>query len=443
MFATLTTRLTRVLDGLRGRGRLSESDVDAALREVRMALIEADVALPVVKDFIERVRDKATGVEVLRSLTPGQAVVGIVHRELVATLGTPPKFDLRARPPAVVLLAGLQGVGKTTTAAKLARWIRDQLGRRVMLASTDVVRAAAVDQLRTLALQVDVPFAEHVGAESARARAASALEAARNHAIEVLVVDTAGRTAVDTAMMDEVAALHADLEPAATLFVVDAMTGQEAARTARVFHERLPLTGVVLTKTDGDARGGAALSVRAVTGAPLLFLGTGEKDSALEVFDPERVAKRMLGMGDVVGLVEAAQAVEADPGDAQRLARKLQSGHGFGLADFREQLRQMQRMGGLGALVGHLPSNMVRGPLPADSDRMFRRMGGIVDSMTPMERRRPELIKAARKRRIAAGSGTTVPEVNRLLKQFTEAQTMMKRLGGKGGGAGRRSKRRR
>lgn len=442
MFANLTTRLTRVLDGLRGRGRLTEADVDAALREVRMALLEADVALPVVKDFIERVRGQATGVEVLRSLTPGQAVVGVVHRELVATLGTPPKFDLRARPPAVVLLAGLQGAGKTTTAAKLARWIRDQLGRRVMLASTDVVRAAAVEQLQTLAQQVGVSFAENTGAQTAGARAASALNAARDQAIEVLVVDTAGRTAVDDGMMNEIAALHSYLEPAATLFVVDAMTGQEAARTARVFHERLPLTGVILTKTDGDARGGAALSVRAVTGAPLLFLGTGEKDSALEVFDPERVARRMLGMGDVVGLVEAAQEAEVDAGDAQRLARKLQSGQGFGLAEFRDQLRQMQRMGGLGALVGHLPANMLRGPLPADGDRMFRRMGGIVDSMTPMERRRPDLIKAARKRRIAAGSGTTVPEVNRLLKQFTEAQTMMKRLGGKGG-AGRRSKRRR
>ncbi len=434
MFETLTTRLTRVFDGLRGRGRLTEDDVNAALREVRMALLEADVALPVVKDFIERVRGQATGADVLKSLTPGQVVIGIVHRELVVTLGEVPAFELRARPPAVVLLAGLQGAGKTTTAAKLAKWIVDTMGKRVMLSSTDVYRPAAIQQLEKLAAEIDVPFSVNAAGSTAMARAEAALVDARNHAIEVLIVDTAGRQSVDEAMMEEIAGLHARLEPAATLFVVDAMTGQDAARTAQAFHQRLPLTGVVLTKADGDARGGAALSVRAVTGAPLLFLGTGERVGGLERFDPERVARRMLGMGDIVGLVEAAQRADVDQDEARRLAERVKSGTGFTLKDFRDQMRQMEKMGGMGALMEHLPAQMGKtAKLPADGDRSMRRLGGIIDSMTPTERRHPELIKASRKRRIAAGSGTTVPEVNRLLKQFADARTMMKRLG-KGGG---------
>ncbi|MEX0900247.1 MAG: signal recognition particle protein [Gammaproteobacteria bacterium] len=443
MFENLTSRLTRVFDGLRGRGRLTEDDVREALREVRMALLEADVALPVVKDFIERLRNHATGAEVMQSLTPGQAVIGIVHRELVATLGEAASFDLRARPPAVVLLAGLQGAGKTTTAAKLARWVRERQGRRVMLASTDTQRPAAIEQLRKLALEIDVPFADGASAEQSRRgaplprspleRAAQALDEAKRHSIEVLIVDTAGRTTIDDTLMDEVAAQYALLDPAATLFVVDAMTGQDAARTARAFHERIPLTGVVLTKTDGDARGGAALSVREVTGAPLLFLGTGERSSALEAFDPERLARRILGMGDVVGLVEAAQRAEVDHAESTKLAAKLKAGGGFTLADFRDQMRQMQKLGGMGALMEHLPAKLAgKAPGAADSDRMMRRLGGIIDSMTPEERRHPELIKASRKRRIAKGSGTTVPEVNRLLKQFTESRKMMKKLG-KGG----------
>ncbi|MCA1799315.1 MAG: signal recognition particle protein [Xanthomonadaceae bacterium] len=435
MFENLTNRLSRVLDGLRGRGRLTEDDVRGALREVRMALLEADVALPVVKDFIERVRARATGAEVLQSLTPGQAVVGIVHRELVAILGAPVPFELRARPPAVVLLAGLQGAGKTTSAAKLARWIRDTQKKRVMLASTDVYRPAAIQQLEKLAAEIDVPFSAPQGAESALARAAAALEDARNHSIEVLIVDTAGRLAVDEAMMDEVAALHQRLEPAATLFVVDAMTGQDAARTARAFHERLPLTGVVLTKADGDARGGAALSVREVTGAPLLFLGVGERTGALEAFDPERLARRILGMGDIVGLVEAAQSAEIDQGAAADLAQRLKAGDGFTLADFRAQMQQMQKLGGIGALKDALPAKLAGKADLAGGDRTLRRLGGIIDSMTPAERRHPELIKASRKRRIAAGSGTTVQEVNRLLKQFAESRKMMKKL--KGGGMAR------
>lgn len=434
MFETLTTRLTRVFDGLRGRGRLTADDVNAALREVRMALLEADVALPVVKDFIERVRERATGVEVLKSLTPGQVVIGIVHRELVATLGETPAFELRARPPAVVLLAGLQGAGKTTTAAKLAKWITDTMGKRVMLSSTDVYRPAAIQQLEKLASEIGVPFSVNVAGSTAMARAEAALVDARNHTIEVLIVDTAGRQSVDEAMMAEIAALHARLEPAATLFVVDAMTGQDAARTAHAFHQRLPLTGVVLTKADGDARGGAALSVRAVTGAPLLFLGTGERVAGLERFDPERVARRMLGMGDIVGLVEAAQRADIDQDDARRMAERVKTGAGFTLQDFREQMHQMEKMGGMGALMAHLPAQMGKvAKLPADGDRSMRRLGGIIDSMTPKERTHPDLIKASRKRRIAAGSGTTVPEVNRLLKQFADARTMMKRLG-KGGG---------
>ena len=444
MFENLSNRLTKVFDGLRGRGRLTDDDVREALREVRMALLEADVALPVVKDFVERLRERATGSEVLQSLTPGQAVVGLVHRELVRTLGEPASFELRARPPAVVLLAGLQGAGKTTTAGKLARWIRERQGRRVMLASTDTQRPAAIEQLAKLAEALGVPFAdtgrENVGAApsrrdplSATERALQALDDAKRHAIEVLIVDTAGRTTVDDGMMDEIAALHAGLSPAATLFVVDAMTGQTAARTARAFHERIPLTGVVLTKSDGDARGGAALSVREVTGAPLVFLGTGERSAALELFDPDRLARRILGMGDVVGLVEAAQQAEVDQAESAKLAAKLKAGGGFTLADFREQMRQMQKLGGMGALMEHLPAKLTgKAPAAKDGDRTLRRLGGIIDSMTPDERQHPDLIKASRKRRIAAGSGTSVPEVNRLLKQFAESRKMMKKLG-KGG----------
>jgi len=316
----------------------------------------------------------------------------------------------------------------------LAKWITDTMGKRVMLSSTDVYRPAAIQQLEKLASEISVPFSVNVAGSTAMARAEAALVDARNHTIEVLIVDTAGRQSVDEAMMAEIAALHARLEPAATLFVVDAMTGQDAARTAHAFHQRLPLTGVVLTKADGDARGGAALSVRAVTGAPLLFLGTGERVGGLERFDPERVARRMLGMGDIVGLVEAAQRADIDQDDARRMAERVKAGAGFTLQDFREQMHQMEKMGGMGALMAHLPAQMGKvAKLPADGDRSMRRLGGIIDSMTPKERTHPDLIKASRKRRIAAGSGTTVPEVNRLLRQFADARTMMKRLG-KGGG---------
>ncbi len=434
MFENLTDRLTRALDRMRGRGRLSAGDVDAALREIRMALLEADVALPVVKDLIERVRTAATGTEVLKSLTPGQAVIGIVHRELVATLGEPVPFEVRARPPAVVLLAGLQGAGKTTTAAKLARWLVEKRRKRVMLASVDVYRPAAIAQLRKLASEIEVPFADGDSGEVV-VRAAQALAAARDRSVEVLVVDTAGRTSVDEAMMDEIQALHRGLDPAATLFVVDAMVGQDAVKTARAFHERVPLTGVVLSKADGDARGGAALSVRAVTGAPLMFLGTGERVAALEVFDPDRLARRILGMGDVVGLVESAEAAAARP-DTGRTAARAASG-AFTLEDFRDQMRQMGALGGIGALMEHLPARLAgQAGAAAGGDRMLRHFGGIIDSMTPVERADPGLIKASRKRRIAAGSGTSVQEVNRLLKQFTDARTLMKRMG-KGGGLGK------
>jgi len=426
MLDTLTGRLSRVVKTLRGEARITESNVSDALREVRLALLDADVALPVVKDFIARVREQALGQEVLTSLTPGQAVVGIVHRELVSLMGEAGSgLDLAARPPAVILMAGLQGSGKTTSSGKLARLLIAER-RKVMLASADVYRPAAIEQLRLLAGQVGAAFHEAPAGASPVAIAQGALDDARRHYQDVLIVDTAGRLSVDAAMMDEIRALHAAVSPVETLFVVDAMQGQDAVNVARAFGEALPLTGVILTKLDGDARGGAALSVRAVTGAPIKFVGTGEKLAGLEPFHPERMASRVLGMGDVLSLIEEAQrSVDAD--EARRFAQKVRSGKGFDLEDFRQQIEQMKKMGGMSALLDKLPGELARAAQGAKvDDRAIARQEAIILSMTPAERARPEILKASRKRRIAAGAGVSVQQVNQLLNQFEAAQKMMK-----------------
>jgi signal recognition particle subunit SRP54 len=434
MFENLTGRLQTTLKRLRGEARLTEDNIAEALREVRMALLEADVALPVVKAFIEEVRAKAVGQEVLASLTPGQAVIKVVYDALVALMGEKnERLNLAVRPPAVVLMAGLQGSGKTTSTAKLARFLKERERKAVLLVSADVYRPAAIEQLQRLAAQVGVQFFPSQPDQNPVDIARAALAQARLRGIEVLIVDTAGRLHVDSAMMGEIRALHAALDPVETLFVVDSMTGQDAVNTAKVFNDTLPLTGVILTKADGDARGGAALSVRQVTGKPIKFLGVGEKTDALEPFHPDRLASRILGMGDVLSLVEQAQR-SVDQDKAEQLARKVAKGAGFDLADFREQLLQMEKMGGMAGLVDKLPG---MGKMP-DADQLqqgekqMRRLVAIINSMTPGERRKPEIIRGSRKRRIAAGSGTQVQDVNRLLKQFGEMQVMMKRLG-KGG----------
>ncbi|MFO1280993.1 MAG: signal recognition particle protein [Burkholderiales bacterium] len=432
MFDNLSARLARVVKTLRGEARLTEANIADALREVRLALLEADVALPVVKDFVARVKEKAVGEEVAGSLTPGQALIGVVHRELARLMGeAAAPLSLAVRPPAVVLLAGLQGAGKTTTAAKLARLLREQK-KKVLLVSADVYRPAAIDQLAALAQQVGVDCLPSAPSEAPVDIAKRAVDWARTHYHDVLIVDTAGRLAVDEAMMREIAALHAAVAPAETLFVVDAMQGQDAVNTAKAFREALPLTGVIVTKLDGDARGGAALSVRAVTGAPIKYAGVSEKIDGLEVFHPERMASRILGMGDVLSLVEQAQkTVDAD--EAKKLAKKVQSGKGFDLEDYRAQIAQMRKMGGLAGLVDKLPAELRAAAANAQVDeRRVGRLEGIINSMTPGERAKPELIKASRKRRIAAGAGVSVQEVNQLLNQFEQTQKMMKMMA-KGG----------
>ena len=434
MFDNLTGRLSRVVKTLRGEARLTESNIQAALREVRVALLEADVALPVVRAFIDRVREKAVGQEVIGSLTPGQALVGVVHRELVALMGERNEtLDLAAQPPAVVLLAGLQGAGKTTTAGKLARWLRSEQRKKVLLASCDVYRPAAIEQLKVLAAQVEAEFFTAPANADPVAIAQAALHHARTHYHDVLIVDTAGRLAIDDAMMQEIRALHAALNPVETLFVVDAMQGQDAVNVAKAFGDALPLTGVILTKLDGDARGGAALSVRHVTGKPVKFAGVGEKLTGLEAFHPDRMASRILGMGDVLSLIEDVQK-SVNQEDAEKLARKVKSGKGFDLEDFRQQMVQMRKMGGVSALMDKLPAQLVQvaQAAPQMEDRTIRRIEGIINAMTRLERARPELIKASRKRRIAAGAGVSVQEVNRLLNQFEQTQKMMKMVA-KGG----------
>ncbi len=434
MFDNLTDRLTGTIKRLRGQGRLSEDNIKDALREVRMALLEADVALPVVREFIDKVRERAVGQEVLQSLTPGQALVKIVNDELVALMGEAcDELQLNAQPPAVVLMAGLQGSGKTTSTAKLARWLKERRKKRVMVVSCDVYRPAAIEQLKTLAGEVGAEFFPSSTGQDPVSIATAALEQARKQHADVLIVDTAGRLHIDEQMMDEIQRIHQAVQPVETLFVVDSMTGQDAANTARAFHEALPLSGVILTKADGDARGGAALSIRAITGKPIKFLGMGEKTDALEPFHPDRVASRILGMGDILSLVEEVER-KVDKEKATRLAKKLHKGKRFDLADFHDQLEQMAGMGGLGGLIDKLPgmSQLPDNVRNQVNDKDMDRMLAIIRSMTPKERAFPDIIKGSRRRRIAAGSGTQVQDVNRLLKQFTQMQKMMKKMS-KGG----------
>ena len=432
MFDSLTQRLSRTLENLRGRGRITEENVGETLREARIALLEADVALPVVKSFIEGVKAKALGAEVLASLTPGQAFIGILHQELVGLMGgAGAGFRLRAQPPAVILLAGLQGAGKTTTAAKLARRLIEHDKKRVLLVSTDVRRPAAMLQLERLAAQVGAEYFPADASEAPRAIAARALERARNGVFDVLIVDTAGRLHIDEALMAEVREIDAAVPAAERLFVVDAMAGQDAVNAALAFGAALDLTGIVLTKADGDARGGAALSVRQVTGKPIVFLGVGEKTEALEAFDAERMASRILGMGDVVSLVEQVHR-QVDHEEARRLADKVVKGKGFDMSDLKGQLEQLQKMGGVGALIDKLPGAALRKGAPSaeQGDKDLRRQIAIINSMTLKERRTPSIIDGSRRRRIAGGSGVQVQDVNRLLKQFLEMQRVMKSMKG-------------
>jgi signal recognition particle subunit SRP54 len=435
MASTLTDRLSRLVKTMRGQARITEDNVQEMMREVRMALLEADVALPVVRDFIARVKEKALGAEVVGSLSPGQALVGIVNRELAATMGEGVSdINLAAQPPAVILMAGLQGAGKTTTTAKLAKHLIEKRKKKVLTVSADVYRPAAIEQLKTVTKQAGAEWFPSHADDKPVAIAAAALDHAKRHYFDVLLVDTAGRLAIDEALMKEIADLHASLKPVETLFVVDAMQGQDAINTAKAFKEALPLTGIVLTKMDGDSRGGAALSVRQVTGAPIKFAGVSEKIDGLEVFDAERHAGRILGMGDIVALVEEVTK-GVDMAAAQKLAEKVKSGDAFDLNDFLSQISQMKKMGGLSGLMDKLPTQMTAKAGAVDMDkaeRDVRRMEGIICSMTPLERRKPELIKATRKRRIAAGAGVHVQEVNRLLNQFEQMRDMMKKM--KGGG---------
>jgi signal recognition particle subunit SRP54 len=432
MFDNLTHRLSGVIKTLRGQARLTEANIQDALREVRMALLEADVALPVVKDFIAHVKERAQGQEVLSSLTPGQAVIGIVHQEMTKLMGgQSAALNFTTQPPAVILMAGLQGAGKTTTSAKLAKYLREQMKKKVLLASCDVYRPAAMEQLRSLAQQIDTDYFPAGAGQSPEQIALAARDYADKHFHDVLIIDTAGRLAIDEAMMAEIRRLHEVLKPIETLFVVDAMQGQDAVNTAKAFSEALPLTGVVLTKLDGDARGGAALSVRQVTGKPIKFAGVGEKVGGLEAFHPERMASRILGMGDVLSLIEEAQR-GVDQDEAVKLAKKLKSGKSFDLEDFKAQLQQMKKMGGVAALMDKLPAQMGQAAAGMADDKSINRIEGIINSMTPGERRNPDLLKASRKRRIAAGAGVQVQEVNRLLKQFEQTQKMMKMVA-KGG----------
>ena len=447
MASTLTDRLSRLVKTMRGQARITESNVQDMLREVRMALLEADVALPVVRDFIARVKERALGADVAASLSPGQALVGIVNRELAATMGeadpltgalkAPADINLATQPPAVILMAGLQGAGKTTTTAKLAKHLIEKRKKKVLTVSADVYRPAAIEQLKTVTKQAGAEWFPSQASDKPLAIVLAALDHARKHYFDVLLVDTAGRLAIDAALMAEIGELHAALKPVETLFVVDAMQGQDAINTAKAFKEALPLTGIVLTKMDGDSRGGAALSVRQITGAPIKFAGVSEKIDGLEVFDAQRHAGRVLGMGDIVALVEEVQK-GVDMAAAQKLADKVKSGDAFDLNDFLSQISQMKKMGGLSSLMDKLPTQMMGNAAPpgqADMDRAerdVRRMEGIICSMTPLERRKPDVIKATRKRRIAMGSGVQVQDVNRMLKQFEQMRDMMKKM--KGGG---------
>ena len=435
MFDSLSDRLGSTLQKLRGQGRLTESNIKESLREVRMALLEADVALPVVKAFIERVKERAMGQDVLRSLTPGQALIKVVNDELVTVIGEANEsLNLNMQPPAVILMAGLQGAGKTTSVAKLARWLKESQKKSVMVASADVYRPAAIEQLKTLAGEVEANFFPSDISQDPVDIANAAVAEAKLKFIDVVIIDTAGRLAVDEEMMAEIKRLHTAINPIETLFTVDSMTGQDAAVTAEAFNNALPLTGVILTKTDGDARGGAALSIRHITGKPIKFMGVGEKTTALEPFHPDRVVSRILGMGDVLSLVEEAQR-KMDQGSAEKLAKKLKKGKGFDLEDFRDQLRQMGNMGGIGSMMDKLPgiANIPAAAKQQVNDKELGRLEAIINSMTIKERQRPEIIKGSRKKRIAAGCGMQIQDVNRLLKQFAQMQKMMKKMNQKGG----------
>ena len=434
MFENLTERLSGTFRKLSGKATLTENNIQDALREVRRALLEADVALPVVKDFIDRVSNRAVGQEVSKSLTPGQAFIKVVQAEMQAIMGSAnSELNLKSAPPAVVLMAGLQGAGKTTTVAKLARLLKTTEKKKVMVVSADVYRPAAIKQLETLASDIGVEFFASDASQMPTAIADAALREARKQFVDVLLVDTAGRLAIDQQMMEEIAALHGQLAPVETLFVVDAMTGQDAANTAKAFNDALPLTGVVLTKADGDARGGAALSVRHITGKPIKFIGVGEKTDALEPFYPDRIASRILGMGDVLSLIEEAEQ-KVDKRKAERLARKIKKGKGFDLEDFKEQLAQMQNMGGVASIMDKMPGMGAMPPGAANmvDDSQFRRMEAIINSMTMRERVNPDILNGSRKRRITQGSGTQIQDLNRLLKQHKQMQKVMKKM--KGGG---------
>lgn len=432
MFDNLTDRLSDSLRKLRGQGRLTEANVQDALREVRQALLEADVALPVVKDFIEQVKLRSLGQEVRKSLTPGQAMIKIVNEELVTIMGKAnEKLNLATQPPAVILMAGLQGAGKTTTVAKLARWIKENLRKSVLVASADVYRPAAIRQLETLAGEVKAEFFPSDASEQPVDIARRAIEHARKRYVDVVIIDTAGRLHIDEEMMGEIKAVHAAIKPIETLFVVDSMTGQDAANTAKAFHDALPLTGVILTKTDGDARGGAALSIRHITGKPIKFMGVGEKTAALEMFHPDRVASRILGMGDVLSLIEDVERT-MDKAKAEKLAKKIHKGRRFDLNDYRDQLLQLKNMGGLAAMLDKLPGvgNMPQQVKDKINDKEMYQQLAMIDSMTPGERSDPDIINPSRKRRISLGSGTNVQDLNRMLKQHEQMQKMMKKLKG-------------
>lgn len=435
MFDNLTERLTQTLRSVTGQARLTEDNIKGTLREVRMALLEADVALPVVKDFINGVKERAVGQEVSKSLSPGQVFVKIVNEELIRVMGEAnAELDLAVTPPAVLMMAGLQGAGKTTSVAKLARFLKERKKKKVLVVSADVYRPAAIRQLETLAGEVGVEFFPSSADQDPVQIAEQAINHARIKAFDVLILDTAGRLHVDEEMMQEIKRLHAAVNPVETLFVVDAMTGQDAANTARAFNEVLPLTGVILTKTDGDARGGAALSVRHITGKPIKFLGVGEKTDALEPFHPDRIASRILGMGDVLSLIEEAEH-KIDKDKAEKFARKITKGKNFDLEDFREQIQQMQNMGGMMAMLEKLPGmgQMAQAAQAAQAEKNVLQMVSIINSMTPHERRHPDIISGSRKRRIAKGSGTQIQDVNRLLKQHKQMAKMMKKFGSKSG----------
>lgn len=434
MFENLSDRLAKTMKSLRGQGRLTEDNIKDALRDVRRALLEADVALPVVKGFIAKVQERALGQEVSLSLNPGQAFIKIVREQLTETMGLEVEpLNFKVEPPAVIMVAGLQGAGKTTSVAKLARWLKEREKKKVMVVSADIYRPAAIKQLETLAQQVDVKFSPSNADEDPVAIVERARAEAKKQFMDVLLVDTAGRLHVDNDMMDEIKALHHAIKPIETLFVVDAMTGQDAAITARAFHDALPLTGVILTKTDGDARGGAALSIREITGKPIKFIGAGEKTEALELFHPDRMAGRILGMGDVLSLIEEAET-KIDQKKAQAFAQKLQKTGKFDLEDFRQQLVQIQSMGGIGGLMGKLPGmGQLKGQVQEGvAEKEFKKLEAIINSMTPSERSHPALLKGSRKRRIALGSGTQVQDINKMLKQFDQMQKMMKKMS-KGG----------